>query len=152
MGAIALAGAVVVGDLTHRLDDVADTVGIKPRPQPVASDDTLIAAVADKQDLVLAAIEATSAQHTDLADGLAPFAKIAQAHVTAVGGSLTVPTAAPVDADPATAIKTLAQTLATASTERAKDANRAISPDLARVLSSMSAGLAQSARAVGGLA
>jgi hypothetical protein len=151
VGAVALAGAIAVGSVTHRLDDVADTLGIEPRPRPVGSDDVLIASVAKNQDLILTAIEATAAHHPDLADKLAPYAKIAQSHLTAVGGSSTVPTAKPVDPDPVVAVKSLAQTLSTASTVRAKDARRAVSPDLARVLSSMSAGLAQSARTLGAL-
>jgi hypothetical protein len=151
VGAIAVAGAVAVGKATHRIDDVANSIGIKPRPRPVGSDDTLIASVAKNQDHILTAIEATAAHHFDLADKLAPFAKIAQSHLTAVGGSSTVPTAEPVDPDPVVAVKALAQTLSTASTARAKDAGRAVSPDLARVLSSMSAGLAQSARTLGAL-
>lgn len=152
VGALALAAAVVVGDATHRLDDAARTIGIKPRPRPVASDDTLIARVAQEQNLILAAIESTSARHQDLTATLAPFAEIGQEHVTAVGGSSTVPTAGAIDADPSLALKAVAQTLATASAARAKDASKAVSPDLARVLSSMSAGLAQGARGVGTLA
>lgn len=147
-GAIAVAGAVVVADATHRLDNFAESVGIKPRARPVPSDDALIAAVAEAQNVVLAEIEATAAQHPALGDELTPFIKISQAHVTAVGGSATVPAATSVDPDPVRAIQDLARTLSSASVARSKDANRAVSPDLARVLSSMSAGLAQTARAV----
>jgi len=151
-GALALAGAIVVGDATHRLDDAARAIGIKPRPRPAVSDEALIATAAEDQNLVLAAIESTSARHQALTSKLAPFAKIGQEHVTAVGGSSTVPTADAVDADPAKAVKALVQTLSTTSAARAKDAGMAVSPDLARVLSSMSAGLAQGARALGALA
>jgi len=150
-GALAVAGAVVVGEATHRLDDAARAIGIKPRPRPAVSDDALIARVAQDQNLVLVAIESTSARHPELTGKLAPFAEIGQEHVTAVGGSSTVPTDDTVDADPARAVKALAQTLSTTSAARAKDAGMAVSPDLARVLSSMSAGLAQGARAVGTL-
>lgn len=141
----------MVGDATHRLDDVARSIGLKPRAQPVASDDTLIAAVAQAQNVVLAEIEATVARHASFAGKLAPFATIGQEHVTAVGGSSIVPTAKPVDGDPARAIEALAKTLSHASAARRDDANAAVSPDLARVLSSMSAGLAQCSRAVGAL-
>lgn len=151
VGAIAAAGAVVVADATHRLDDFAESVGIKPRPRPVASDDILIARIAEAQNAVLAEIEATAAHHQAYGAKLAPLIKISQAHVTAVGGSAIVPTAAPVDPDPARAIDGLAKTLSDASAARAKDANKAVSPDLARVLSSMSAGLAQAARTMGTL-
>lgn len=147
-----VAGAVAVADATHRLDDVADGMGVKPRPRPVASDDSLIAAVAQAQNLVLAAIESTSARHPALASKLVPFAEIGQEHLTAVGGSSKVPTVDAITSDPARAVQALAQTFSAASTARAKDAGKAVSPDLARVLSSMSAGLAQTARAVGALA
>lgn len=151
-GAIALAGAVVVADATHGFDDFARAVGLKPRAEAVASDDTLIAAVAQAQNLVLAEIEATVASQPTLAGKLAPFTTIAQEHVTAVGGSSVVPTAVPIDRVPVRAIADLATSLSRASTARRKDADAAISPDLARVLSSMSAGLAQCSRAVGDLA
>ncbi len=142
----------MVGDATHRFDDFARTIGLKPRAQAVASDDTLIAAVAKAQNLVLAEIEATVATHPSLDAKLAPFTKIGQEHVTAVGGSTTVPPAKSVDGDPARALEALAKSLTRASVARRNDANAAVSPDLARVLSSMSAGLAQSSRAVGALA
>ena len=142
----------MVADATHRLDDFARTVGLKPRAQAVASDDTLIAAVAEAQNAVLAEIEAIVAQLQSLSSKLTPFQSIAQEHVAAVGGSSTVPTTATVDPDPSRAISDLAKTLSAASAERAKDANKAVSPDLARVLSSMSAGLAQTTRAVRKLA
>ncbi len=148
-GALALAGAVGAGALTHRLDDVARTIGVKPKPRPVASDDRLIVRVAREQNLLLAAMESTSARHPDLAVRLSPLVAIGQAHVTAVGGSSSVPSAEPVDADPAQAINVLAQKLSDASAKRAKDAGKAVSPDLARVLSSMSASLAQNARTFG---
>ena len=150
-GAVALAGAIVVGDATHKLDDVARTIGLKPRAQAVPGDDTLIAAVAKAQNLVLAQIEATVATHPSLDGTLAAFTTIGQEHVTAVGGSSIVPTAEPVDGDPARAVEALATTLSRASAARREDANAAVSPDLARVLSSMSAGLAQCSRAIGAL-
>ena len=150
-GALALTAAVGVGAATHRLDDLAGSIGIKPRPRPVASDETLIAAVAQAQNLVLARIELTTARHPDLTTALAPIAKIGQEHVDSVGGPSGVPSAETVEADPARALKALEQTLDSASTARAKDSQRAVSPDLARVLSSMSAGLAQASRAVGEL-
>ena len=151
-GAVVLAGAVLVADATHRLDDAADAVGIKPRPRPVRSDDALIVAVARDQNLVLSAIESTAAKHTGLATQLEPFAKIGQAHVNAVGGTSTVPPAEAVGADPSAAVTNLAKTLSTASNARAKDSAEAVSPDLARVLSSMSASLAQCSHTLGRLA
>ncbi len=143
-----MAGAVGVADATHRLDDIARSIGIKPRPRPMASDDVLIGSVAEEQNVVLARIEGVAAQHPDLAKPLAPCSEIAQAHLNAVGGTSTVPPAAPVNPDPAVAVGELARSLSRASAARARDAGKAVSPDLARVLSSMSAGLEQCASTV----
>lgn len=145
------AGAGVVAGLTHRLDDVARGVGIKPRARPVASDDALIAMVAHEQNALLGQVEAAAARHTGLAGGLKHFSQIGQAQVRAVGGADKVPDAPAVDNDPARAVAALSTAYAAASRARAHDAGRAVSPDLARVLSSMSAGLAQCAHTVGDL-
>ena len=146
---VAGAGAIARG--THRLDDLARNVGVKPRPESVASDDILIARVAREQNVLLGLVEAVVARHSTLAGGLAPFAEIGQVQVKALGGSDTVPVAPEVAADPPRAVSALSRAYDTASTARAKDAGHAVSPDLARVLSSMSAGLAQCARAIGDL-
>ncbi|MCW2801346.1 MAG: hypothetical protein JWQ70_2818 [Aeromicrobium sp.] len=146
---VAGAGGIAAG--THRLDDVARSVGLKPRAEPVASDDTLIAKAAREQNVLLGLVEAIVARHATLAGGLGPFAQIGQAQVKALGGSDKVPGAPDVASDPARAVGALATAYDTASKARAKDAGRAVSPDLARVLSSMSAGLAQSAQTVGDL-
>lgn len=151
-GIVALAGAGLVAHATHRLDDAADAIGLEPRPRPAPSDDALVVAVAKDQNLVLSAIESTGAEHPDLTARLEPFAKIGQAHVNAVGGTSAVPSAEAIDPDPVAAVKALVTTLSTASAARAKDSAKAVSPDLARVLSSMAAGLAQSSRALGELA
>ena len=146
---VAVAGAGAVAGLTHRLDDVARGVGVKPRPRPVASDDALIAKVAREQNVLLAQIEAVAARHTRLADRLKPFAQICQAQVKAVGGTHEVPGAPAVDDDPAEAIRRLGLAYYGASAARGKDADHAVSPDLARVLASMSAGLVQCGQTVG---
>lgn len=144
-----VAGAGAVAGATHRLDDVARGVGLKPRPRPVASDDTLIAGVAREQNILLGLVEAVVARHSGLADDLGRFAQIGQAQVKAVGGADKIPGAPDVHPDPAKAVATLSKAYAAASKARAKDAGRAVSPDLARVLASMSAGLAQCAHSVG---
>jgi hypothetical protein len=148
---VVVAGGCAIAAAAHRLDDVARGAGIKPRPRPVASDNDLIARVAREQNVLLAEVEAVLARHTRLASGLPRYAKISQAQVKAVGGTDKVPGAPAVDADPARAVAALAKAYAAASTARAKDAGHAVSPDLARVLSSMSAGLAQCAHTVGDL-
>jgi hypothetical protein len=143
------AGAIAAG--TGHLDDVARSVGLKPRAEPVKSDDALIARVAREQNVLLGLVEAVAARHAALASGLGRFAQIGQAQVKAVGGSSQVPGAPDVDADQARAVTALSKAYAAASKARATDAGRAVSPDLARVLSSMSAGLAQCAHTVGDL-
>lgn len=149
---VVVAGAGAIAERTHRLDDVARSVGLKPRPRPDARDDVLIAAVAREQDIVLGLVEAIAARHADLAGGLGRFMEIGLAQVRAVGGSVNVPGTPAVDADPGRATARLSKVYVMASRARAKDADRAVSPDLARVLSSMSAGLAQCAHTVGDLA
>lgn len=144
-----VAGAGAIAHSTHRLDDIARTVGLDPRPKPVTSDDVLIARVGREQDVLLGVVEAIAVRHADLAGGLGRFAQIGQAQVKAVGGSNAAPGTATVDPDPARAVVALSKAYASASKERAQDADRAVSPELARVLSSMSAGLAQCAHAVG---
>ena len=151
IAALAVAAAAGVAEATHRLDDLARAVGVKPRPRPVASDDVLIASVAQDQNRLLGAVEATAARHPTLGDQVSAFAAIGLAHVKAVGGSTTVPGPAAVDTDPGRATRALEDAYARASTLRAKDSLSAGSPDLARVLASMSAGLAQCARALGEL-
>ncbi len=147
----AVIGAGAIANASHRFDDLARGAGLKPRPRPVRGDDILIAEVARDQNVLLALIEAVIARHADLAVGLGRFAQISQAQVEAVGGSQRVPLAPGVSADPTQAVAKLSAAYATASAARAKDAGRAVSPDLARVLSSMSAGLAQCAHTIGEL-
>lgn len=143
-----VAGAGTVAGLAHRLDDVAREVGVRPRPRAVAADDALIAEVARAQNVLLSQVEAVAARHAGLADGLKPFEQIAQAQVKAVGGADAVRRAPAVDADSAGAVTALSNAYAAASTARAEDSGQAVSPDLARVLASMSAGLAQCAHTV----
>ena len=140
-----LAGAA----LGHRLDDLARTVGIEPHPEPDPGDDRLIARVAADQNALLARVEATAVKHTGLR--LDPFVAISTAHTKAVGVDGTVPDPAPPPASPGKAVGALAAAYSAASKARAADSAQAVSPALARVLASMSAGLAQCARAIGDL-
>ena len=135
--------------LGHRLDDLARGVGIEPHPEPDPSDDRLIARVAADQNALLAQVEATAVKHTALR--LDPFVAISTAHAKAVGVAGSVPDVAAPAASPAEAVRALATAYATASKARAADSATAVSPALARVLASMSAGLAQCAHTVGEL-
>ncbi len=150
-GAATVVAAAGLGGaaLAHRLDDLARSVGIEPHPEPDPADDRLIARVAADQNALLARVEATASKHEALR--LDPFVAISTAHAKAVGVAATVPD---IDAPPAnrdTAVRTLASAYAAASRARATDSAKAASPALARVLASMSAGLAQCAHAVGAL-
>ncbi len=135
--------------LTHRLDDLARGVGIEPHSEPDPDDDRLIARVAADQNALLARVEATASKHKALR--LDPFVAISTAHAKAVGVAATVPDIAAPPANRDTAVRTLASAYAAASRARAADSGKAASPALARVLASMSAGLAQCAHAVGDL-
>lgn len=135
--------------LGHRLDDLARGVGIEPHPEPDPSDSRLIARVAADQNALLARIEATAVKHPALR--LAPYVEISTAHAKAVGVADAVPDVAAPPASRAAAVKALATAYSTASKARAADAADAVSPAFARVLASMSAGLAQCARGVGEL-
>jgi hypothetical protein len=149
VAAAAVAGALTVADMAHRLDNLARYAGVMPRARPEPQDDRLLVAVAGDQNIVLATVEATAAHHSGLR--IDQFVAIGREHVEALGGSKTVPVAPAVPRATSAAVAALAKTYTTASKARAADAGRAISPDLARVLSSMSAGLAQCAHAVGAL-
>jgi hypothetical protein len=150
-GAATVAVAVGLGGaaLGHRLDDLARGVGIQPHPEPDPSDDRLIARVAADQNVLLARVEATAAMHSSAR--LEPFVAISTAHAKAVGVAGAVPDLAKPPADRGEAIKALATAYSTASKAREADSAKAASPALTRVLASMSAGLAQCARAIGEL-
>ncbi|MGA8987637.1 hypothetical protein [Aeromicrobium sp.] len=145
----AAAAGLGVAAHAHQLDDLARAVGIEPKPEPDPRDDRLLAAAAADQNALLAAVEATAATHPGPA--LDPFVAISTAHAKAVGVSRRIPDVPTPPRDRTTAYSSLAASYAAASSARAADANRAVSPDLARVLASMSAGLAQCAQAVGEL-
>jgi len=139
-------GALTVAELTGRLDDAADAVGLDPKPLPDPADTAIIQRAAAGAVALLATIEATAALHPSLA--LADFETIGREHVDAVGGTPTPGDGAPPPPEPAAAVKALERAYDQASDARAADATEAFSADLVRVLASMSAGLAQCARAV----
>lgn len=126
---------------------MAEAVGLEPKPQADPADDRLLASAATAQAALLATVEATAARHPTLA--LAPFVTIGREQLDALGGSTAATDVAPVPEDAAAARAALATAYRTESTQRASGAVAATSPELARVLASMSAGLAQCARTVG---
>lgn len=146
-------GAVVVGagglitaaQLTHRLDDIADAVGLDPKPLPDPDDTQILRRAAADTARLLATVEATAALHASV--DLTAMATIVRAQLAAVGGSTAAasPAVAP-PADAEAALRALEDILGTSAADRSTDAQRAGSPALVRVLASMSAGHAQSAR------
>ncbi len=145
VAAAALGGAA----LTHRLDDIARSVGIKPRPEPDLLDSKLLARVAADQNSLLAMVEATAGAHPTLR--LDRYVAISTSHATAVGVAGSVPDVATPSTDPGTAVSALSSAYAKAARARAADAVDAVSPALVRVLASMSAGLFQCADTIKGV-
>lgn len=146
---IGVAGFLTVADLTHHLDDVARTVGLDPHPEPDPADDEIVRSTARDLAAVLALVEATAAAHPEL--DLTALASLGHQQLAAVGGTTAATDIGPVAARPKDAVAALETAYARASAARARDCQRAVSPDLVTVLASMSAGLAQCARAVRGL-
>jgi hypothetical protein len=138
------AGALTVADLTHRLDDVAEAVGLDPKPLPDPGDARLLRAAAGDMAAVVALADATAALHPTL--DLAPLVVIGREQLDALGGSTAATDVAPAAPDAAAALAALVEAYRTASTARAAESVRAVSPELVRVLAAMSAGLAQCAR------
>lgn len=118
--AVALAGLFV----TDTFDDALRAVGARPKPLPRPEDTSLMTAVVDDQQQVLAVARGV---------GNADVVALVSAQLEQLG-------AAPGDA---TSPGDLAARLREASGHRATDARLAISPEFAQVLASMSAGLAQ---------
>ncbi|MCD9198442.1 hypothetical protein [Aeromicrobium wangtongii] len=138
-------GLLTVGHLTHRLDDVADAVGLDPKPLPDPADTRIVRRAARACATLLTTVEAAAAANPGV--DLAPVAAIVREQLAAVGGSpATTASLAPVTLD------ALEQALSNAAADRAADAVDAGSAALVRVLASMSAGQAQCARAVRRLA
>lgn len=144
----AAAGAVVVARATGVLDDVLRGLGAEPRPEPDPGDTRRLARAATDQAALVAAIAATSAEHDRFADGLTLLRVVAEEQLTAVGGGTPAADATvPDDGEEAAAALTRAATKA--AEVREDDAVAAVSPEVARVLASMSAGLSQLARQLG---
>ncbi len=119
-----IAGAVA----THRLDDGLRRLGVEPRPESDPGDRRLVArARADAQALITLATEAE-----------APRDVITALNQQRDALPTTLPDASGVTGELAAACRTVA-------TARAADSLAAVSSDVAQVLASMAAGLAQCA-------
>jgi hypothetical protein len=139
------AGLLTVAQFTHRLDDVADAVGLRPKPEADPADDRLLRAAANDMAALTALVEATATRHPSL--GLAALVPLAREQLKALGGTTASTDIAAPPEDPVAALAAVEQACRTASSARAAQAVRANSPELVLVLASISAGLAQCARA-----
>lgn len=141
-GAVVAGGAAVLGaaQITHRLDDAARLVGLEPKPEPDPRDDEIVRAASKDQAVVAATVAIMHEDDPSL--GLAPIAAICQEQLTAIGGNTATTDLASVPKS----TSALVAMLDGASQDRARAAGEAFSPELVRVLASMSAGLAQCAR------
>jgi len=141
-------GLITAAQLTHRLDDIADAVGLDPKPLPDPDDTRILRRAAADTARLLATVEATAALHASV--DLTAVVSIIHEQLAAVGGATAPPAdAPPADAPPAdaeAALRALEDILGASAADRSIDAQRAGSPALVRVLASMSAGHAQSAR------
>ena len=118
--AVALTGLFV----TDTFDDALRAVGAKPKPLPRPEDTSLLDGVVADQQRVLAVARGA---------GNAAVAALVGAQLAQLGATPGTDSTA----------GDLAAVLREAAEHRATDAQAAISPDLAQVLASMSAGLAQ---------
>ena len=143
---VAAVGAAKAGGV---LDDALRGLGAEPHPEPDPGDTRRLARAATAQAALIAAIDATIAQHGDLEPKLKPLRLVADEQLVAVGGRLDTTDVSPASDDPRAATAALAQMAADSAAARETDAVSAASTDAARVLASMSAGLSQLAAALG---
>jgi hypothetical protein len=151
LAGVVVAGAAGVASGTGTLDDVLRGLGAKPHPEPDPGDKRRLRQAADAQAVIIATIDATVTTHGDLEDDLKPFRVIADEQLVAVGGRLASTDVAGVSSDRKEAAAKLSQLAFDSAEGRANDAVSAASPDVARVLASMSAGLSQLAVAIGAI-
>lgn len=150
-GALVAGGAAVIGaaQITHKLDDAARLVGLEPKPEPDPRDSDIVRETSSDQAAVTATAVAIHAKFPAL--DLSDIVAICEEQLRAVGGTTAATDIAALPVQQSAAVQLLATMLSTSSKARATAAGEAFSPELVRVLASMSAGLAQSARQVGAL-
>jgi hypothetical protein len=144
-----VAAAVVAARAGGVLDDALRGVGVDPHPEPDPGDTRILERAATAQAVLIASIDATIGAHPGLDGRLNPLRVVADEQLVAVGGSLAATSVGPAPADPKDATAELAQLAFDSAEAREDDAVSAASPDVARVLASMSAGLSQLATALG---
>jgi hypothetical protein len=144
-----VAVAVVAARAGGVLDDAFRAVGVEPHPEPDPGDTRSLRRAATVQAVLIATIDATTSAHPELERGLNPLRLVADEQLVAVGGSLAATSVGPAPANPKDAIAELSRLAFDSAEAREDDAVTAASPDVARVLASMSAGLSQLATAFG---
>ncbi len=147
--AATVAAAVVAARAGGVLDDGLRVVGAEPHPEPDPGDTRRLARAATAQAALIAAIDATIGEHGDLEKDLRPLRLVADEQLVAVGGRLDATSAGPPPPEPMAATAELSRLAVESSEAREDDAVTAASPDVARVLASMSAGLSQLATSLG---
>jgi hypothetical protein len=143
------AAAVVAARAGGVLDDGLRVVGAKPHPEPDPGDTRRLKRAATDQAVLIATLDATIDEHPDLEGDLDPFRVVADEQLVAVGGNLAATSAGPVPTGRRDAVAELSRLAAESAEAREDDAVSSASPDAARVLASMSAGLSQLATALG---
>jgi hypothetical protein len=144
-----VAAAVVAARAGGVLDDALRGVGVDPHPEPDPGDTRRLQRAATDQAVLVASVDATVGAHPELEGDLNPLRVVADEQLVAVGGSLAATSVGPAPADPKDATAELARLAFDSAEAREVDAVSAASPDVARVLASMSAGLSQLATAFG---
>ncbi|MDQ3158354.1 MAG: hypothetical protein M3Q98_16805 [Actinomycetota bacterium] len=143
-GVVALAGAAIYGDRSHRLDDVARKIGLDPKRLPAESDEKLIRKVQNDQSILLMWTQAVAAKQSGLTKVLEPLIANAEAQLADLGGA-----AANIDIDdPPEAARAALDSVVTMhdqeAEKRAEDSLQAVSGHFAQVLASISVSLSQS--------
>lgn len=125
LGGVAVAGVAAACGVAAagRLDDVAREIGIDPVPRAAQGDTALLAAAAEDQARLLAVVGTLSPTLTTLLTE----------HLEALGGSPSV------SIDAATDLAVARTAFTDAAATRRDQAERAVSPDLARTLGSVAA-------------
>ena len=146
----ATAAAVIVAARAGGvLDDGLRVLGAEPHPEPDPGDTRRLQHAATAQAVLIAAIDATIGEHGELEGDLRPLRLVADEQLVAVGGRLDATSAGPISADRRDAVAGLSRLAAESAEAREDDAVSTASPDVARVLASMSAGLSQLAKSLG---
>lgn len=150
-GLMTATAAVVVGTARTAgvLDDVLRGLGAEPHPEPDPGDTRRLGRAATGQAALIASIDATTTRHPGLVGALKPLRQVADEQMVAVGGRSRATVADTAPSDRAEALAALSGSAADAARAREKDAVASVSPDVARVLAAMSAGLSELSRAFG---